>query len=97
MSDALFRHLRQPYYPAWGDEKHQQAVRSASTFRFGVDLTDEIVNETWNRHLRTGSPSSPPQPWPDAELKVWRRFARVRDQKELLKHLELVVRATRGR
>ena len=67
---------RPAYYPDWGDEKHVQATRSASRRVFGEDLTEQILNETRHRQQRTGSPDRGPQPYPDAEAKVWRDLAR---------------------
>lgn len=89
---ALVRRIRS-YYPAWGDEKYRQGVRSASMLWFGVDLTDQIVNETRHRQQRTGSPNRPVQPWPDAEPKVWRRIAREHGNQDLLAHLDAVAHA----
>ena len=86
MSAMIRRHW--PYIPAWGDEKQRQAIRSASVCQFGEDLTDQILNEIRNRQRRTGSPGRPAQPWPDADLKVWRRVARQRGNLELAARLE---------
>lgn len=66
------------YYPQWEDDKHRQALASACRRAFGRDLSDEILNETRNRQQRTVSPTKGPQPWPDAEAKVWRDLARRR-------------------
>ena len=85
--------MRQRYYPAYGDEKTRQGVRSASLLWFGTDLTDEILNETWHRHQRTSSPTSPPQPWTIAHLKVFLRLAAEHENQELVKHLEAVDKA----
>jgi hypothetical protein len=69
---------RTPYYPAFGDPKHQQATASASRRVFGGrDLSSRILHETAHRAQRTGSSEAPPQPYPDAEAKVWLRIARV--------------------
>jgi hypothetical protein len=91
----MIRRHRPPYIPAWGDEKQQQAIRSASLCQFGEDLTDQILNEIRNRQQRTGSPGRPAQPWPDADLKVWRRVARERGNVELEACLEDAIRARR--
>jgi len=40
---------RTPYIPAWGDDKHRQAIRSASLGQFGEDLTDQLLNEIRHR------------------------------------------------
>ena len=69
---------RTPYYPAFGDPKHQQATASASRRIFGGrDLSSRILHETAHRAQRTGSSEAPTQPYPDAEAKVWHRFARA--------------------
>jgi hypothetical protein len=90
---ALIRRIRQPYYPAWGDEKYRQGVRSASLNWFGVDRSEEILNETRHRQQRTSSPHLGAQPWPDAELKVWHRIGRAAGNADLLEHLVGVQRA----
>jgi hypothetical protein len=75
----LLRRLGRPvYYPAYGDLKHQQATESASRRIFGDrDLSSRILHETAHRAQRTGSSEAPPQPYPDAEAKVWLRFAQA--------------------
>jgi hypothetical protein len=75
----LLRRLGRPvYYPRWGDPKHQQAAVSASRRIFqGRDLSSEILTETAHRAQRTANPEAPAQSYPDAEVKVWHRFARA--------------------
>jgi hypothetical protein len=74
----LRRFGRPVYYPAWGDPKHKQAAISASRRIFqGRDLSPEILTETAHRAQRTTNPEAPTQPYPDAEVKVWNRFARA--------------------
>jgi len=96
--DGLLRRLgRTRYYPQYGDVKHRQAIRSASLHQFDHDLTEEILHETTNRQQRTGSPNRPPQPWLEAESKVWRRLARERGNRQLAADLEAAIRARRRR
>jgi len=90
---AMIRRSRPPYIPAWGDDKHRQAIRSASLCQFGEDLTDQVLHEIRHRQRRTGSPDRPNQPWTDADLKVWRRLARERDNHELLARLQVAIKA----
>jgi len=98
MWDDLLRRLgRTPYYPQWGDAKHRQSIASASVFQLGEDRTEEILCEIRNRQQRTGSPGRPGQPWADAELKVWRRFARATGNRQLSADLEERVRDLRRR
>jgi hypothetical protein len=87
---------RRPNYPQWDDERRQQAIASASLCWFGEDLGGEILNEMRHRQRRTGNPGRPPQPWPDADIKVWQRWAEARGNQELLAHLKGVERAHRG-
>ncbi len=67
-----------PHYPERGDDKHRQALASASRRVFGEDLGDQILREVRNRQQRTASPAKGSQPWRDAEAKVWRDLARRR-------------------
>jgi hypothetical protein len=90
---TMIRRSRSPYIPAWGDEKHRQAVRSASLCQFGEDLTDPILNEVGHRSQRTARPDRPGQPWPIADLKVWLRFARLRGNLELEARMAAAVAA----
>jgi hypothetical protein len=90
---AMIRRRHPPYYPAWGDEKHREAIRSASLCQFDVDLSDQILNEIRNRAQRTGSPRKGPQPWLIADIKVWREFARQRGHLELEDRMDAAVAA----
>lgn len=73
----MIRRRRPRYIPARGDEKHRQAIRSASLCQFGEDLTAPILNEVGHRAQRTASPDRSGQPWPIADLKVWRRLGNL--------------------
>jgi hypothetical protein len=95
----LRRPGRTPYYPAYGDPKHQQAAVSASHRIFqGRDLSSEILTETAHRAQRTANPEAPAQSYAHAQAKVWRRFARAKGaDPEEIEALETLARRYRDR
>ncbi len=89
-------HRHAPYLPRCGDHKHRLAIASAWRGWFGEDPSEEILDrflkEVGHRTLRSNS-SKGPQPYRDADLKVWGRIAAERGHRELLDHLIGVARA----
>ena len=71
---------REPYFPQYGDEKDRQGILSAVRRLFPAmppgeqaKLVDQIVAEIDSRSRRVASGGrKDPQPFPDAQAKVWR-------------------------